>query len=252
MSITPNFNENEFNFNKVDEREILMITEIKGIPVTLLINNSPLKKYHTLVVPELKSNNPQVMTLNCLEVALEIMKSTDDRTIRLGYNSPGALASVNHLHIHLISLQNQLYVEDVELKNVVSNLFKIDDPKYSVQGYCLISKDPKSDAKKLNKLIQYCCEKTIPHNFFFTKSKTPGETRAFFFVRTVGNFGVDKMLASYLQIGFCELAGYIPIGDEKLYESIDESYIVNRFKQEIEEVCTSVEKDFAELLKNFE
>lgn len=229
-----------------------MITEINQIPVTLLINNSPLKKYHSLVVPEMKANSPQVMTLNCLEVALEIMKSTDDRSIRLGYNSPGALASVNHLHIHLISLPHQLYVEVVDLKNVASNLFKISDPKYSVQGFCLISKEPKTDAKKLHKLIQYCCEKTIPHNFFFTKSQTPGETRAFFFVRTVGNFGVDKMLASYLQIGFCELAGYIPIGDEELYESIDENYIINRFKQEIEDVCASVEKDFAEILKDFE
>lgn len=78
-----------------------------------LINNSPLRKYHTLVVPDVKANNPQVMTRECLEVALEIMKSTDDRTIRLGYNSPGALASVNHLHIHLLSLPQKLYIEVV-------------------------------------------------------------------------------------------------------------------------------------------
>lgn len=78
-----------------------------------LINNSPLRKYHTLVVPNVKANNPQVMTRQCLEVALDIMRSTNDQSIRLGYNSPGALASVNHLHIHLLSLPQKLYVEVV-------------------------------------------------------------------------------------------------------------------------------------------
>lgn len=53
------------------------------------------------------------MTLQCLELALRIMLSTDDKSIRLGYNSPGALASVNHLHLHLLCLPEELYVEFV-------------------------------------------------------------------------------------------------------------------------------------------
>lgn len=100
-----------------------MITKLREIPVLFLINNSPLRKYHTLVVPDVKANSPQVMTRQCLEVGLEIMKSTDDRTIRLGYNSPGALASVNHLHIHLLSLPQALYVEVV-----VSSESKVPSP----------------------------------------------------------------------------------------------------------------------------
>lgn len=138
------------------------------------------------------------------------------------------------------------------MKKIASSLYKIDDPKYSVQGYCLIANDPATDALKLYKLLEYCFQKVIPHNFFFTKSQTPGETRVFFFTRTIGNFGVDKLLASFLQIGFCELAGYIPIGDEELYEKISEGYIINRFNEEIQDVCASVEKDFVELLKDFE
>lgn len=138
------------------------------------------------------------------------------------------------------------------MKHVASNLFKIHDPKYSVQGYCLVANNPKTDALKLHKLVDYCCRKVIPHNFFFTKTETPGEVRVFIFPRTIGNFGVDKLLSSFLQIGFCELAGYIPIGDEELYDKIDETYIIKRFEDEIQNVCSSVEKDFAELLKDSE
>lgn len=139
------------------------------------------------------------------------------------------------------------------MKKLASNLYKIEDPRFSVQGYCLIASDDTStDALKLFKLIEYCCQKVIPHNFFFTKSQTPGETRVFFFTRTIGNFGVDKLLATYLQIGFCELAGYIPIGDEELYEKISEDYITNRYNEELGNVCASIEKDFVEILKDFE
>lgn len=53
------------------------------------------------------------MTLKSLELALIVMKSTSDKAIRLGYNSPGALASVNHLHLHLLHVERELYVEVV-------------------------------------------------------------------------------------------------------------------------------------------
>lgn len=90
-----------------------MQATVGGLPVLFLINNSPLTKYHLLIVPEVGSNHPQVMTLQCLTLALEIMNSTCDRAIRLGYNSPGALASVNHLHLHLLHVEHELYVEVV-------------------------------------------------------------------------------------------------------------------------------------------
>jgi GDP-D-glucose phosphorylase len=118
-SITPSFNENKFNFNKIDEREILMVKEINGSPVLFLINNSPLTKYHLLMVPEVTANQPQVMTLPCLELGLEVMRNCSDKAIRIGYNSPGALASVNHLHLHLLHVERELYVEVIVSSNMM-------------------------------------------------------------------------------------------------------------------------------------
>lgn len=120
-SITPSFKTNEFNFNKIDEKEILLVRDVNRVPVLFLINNSPLTKFHLLIVPDVKANNPQIMTLQCLQLALEIMTSTSDKSIRLGYNSPGALASVNHLHIHMLCIEQELFVEVVVSCNISLN-----------------------------------------------------------------------------------------------------------------------------------
>lgn len=130
-------------------------------------------------------------------------------------------------------------------------MYKIDDPKYPVKGFCLISNDAKSDALKLHKLIELCCEKVIPHNIFFTRSGT-GELRIFFLPRTLGNFGAEKLYTSFLNVAFCEMSGYIPIGDEELFENIDEKYILDRFAQEVGDICDTIEADFVEILKDFE
>lgn len=86
---------------------------------------------------------------------------------------------------------------------------------------------------------------------FFTKSQT-NELRVFFFPRTLGNFGVEKLYTSFLNVAFCELSGYIPIGDEDLFNSIDETYIIDRFNQEIGDICDKIESDFVEILKELE
>lgn len=86
---------------------------------------------------------------------------------------------------------------------------------------------------------------------FFTKSRASDDIRVFFFPRTMGNFGADKLYTSFLNVAFCELSGYIPIGDEDLFDTINESYILDRFNQEIQEICDTIESDLKELLKDF-
>lgn len=102
------------------------------------------------------------------------------------------------------------------------------------------------------RLVDYCCKKTIPHNMFFTRSKASDDIRVFFFPRTLGNFGADKLYTSFLNVAFCELSGYIPIGDEALFDTISESYILDRFNQEIQDICDTIESDLVELMKDFE
>lgn len=129
-------------------------------------------------------------------------------------------------------------------------MYKINDPSLPAKAFCLVANDEKTDALKLQKLVDYCCQKTIPHNIFFTRSRTD-ELRVFFFPRTLGNFGAEKLYTSFLNVAFCELSGYVPIGDEDLFETISEKEILERFNDEVQDVCDKVEKDFVEILNSF-
>lgn len=120
-----------------------------------------------------------------------------------------------------------------------------------MKAFCLISNDVKTDALKLHKLVELCCDKTVPHNMFFTKSQT-NELRVFFYPRTLGNFGALKLYTSFLNVAFCELSGYVPIGDKDLFSSISETYILDRLSQEIGDICDKIESDFVRVLKEFE
>lgn len=117
-SIVPAFNENEFNFNKINRKEILFNVKLEqrtsaAATVTFLINNSPLTKYHTLLVPRLNENLPQLLTRESMSFAIQLLHNLNDKHFRIGYNSPGALASVNHLHLHLLYIEQYLCIEDV-------------------------------------------------------------------------------------------------------------------------------------------
>ena len=119
-SIVQPFNENAFNFNKCQDCEILLRCHdhlstnpfTNGL-TTFVVNNSPLTKYHSLICPRLKENLPQIITKESIELAIDIVTGLNNRSYRIGYNSMGACASLNHLHMHLICVEEKLYVEDV-------------------------------------------------------------------------------------------------------------------------------------------
>lgn len=129
---------------------------------------------------------------------------------------------------------------------MASNLYRSTE----IPAFCLVSRDIKSDVEKLYKLVQYCCDKVIPHNIFFTKSKDLKETRIFFYPRFLSNFGANKVFSSHLNVAFCELSGYLSIGDDELFEKVDESYVVDRFKEEVGTICDDIENDFKNIVGN--
>lgn len=113
QSLTAPFNPDSFNFTKVDEKEILLTMETRDYDnITLLINNSPLTEFHTLICPALENCLPQQLTHKGLEFCVNLLMNFKDFDYRIGYNSPLALASVNHFHMHLLCIPSTvLYVE---------------------------------------------------------------------------------------------------------------------------------------------
>lgn len=90
-------------------------------------------------------------------------------------------------------------------------------------------------------MVDLCCTRNIPHNIFFTFGVNE-DLRCFFFPR-LSDFVSDKVFTSHLNIAFCELSGYIPVGDEEMYDKMDENYVLGRIKEELGSVCSDIEGD---------
>lgn len=80
---------------------------------TFLINSSPLTRYHSLICPSLSDNLSQILTEQSIRFAVDVLRGFDDNCYRIGFNSLGALASVNHLHMHLMHIETDLFIENV-------------------------------------------------------------------------------------------------------------------------------------------
>eukprot|EP00756_Hemistasia_phaeocysticola_P038151 Hpha_TRINITY_DN16740_c1_g4::TRINITY_DN16740_c1_g4_i1::g.79887::m.79887 len=110
------FSDEGFHFNKIgDEREVLMCCAHTGKAGDtfewgegehmLAINVSPMFRAHSLLVPQPLQRHPQQITRCGAAIALAAASAVrkGDDSFRVGYNSLGAFASVNHLHFHLIA-----------------------------------------------------------------------------------------------------------------------------------------------------
>lgn len=66
---------------------------------------------------------------------------------------------------------------------------------------------------KLDEFLQWLCINNMPHNLFITpeRNKATKALNIFVFVRQEFCFVKD---VNTLNVGFCELAGYVPVGSK--------------------------------------
>ncbi|EFJ50199.1 hypothetical protein VOLCADRAFT_58668 [Volvox carteri f. nagariensis] len=69
-----------------------------GSPNLVLINVSPIDYGHVLLVPRVLDNLPQALSCGTVLLALQFAGELGNSHFRVGYNSLGAYATINHLH----------------------------------------------------------------------------------------------------------------------------------------------------------
>ncbi|KAH8415663.1 hypothetical protein KR222_007706 [Zaprionus bogoriensis] len=222
-----------FNFNNVDDLEVMLTIEDprEGSEISMIINKSPITKYHTLICPDVRNNLIQRVTPSSLSFCVNFMRSIDDPSMRIGYNSPGALASVNHLHFHLLSMPNDLYIDRVRLQELAGNWayrLSSDSPTEAVCFVFASTDDEDMVSEKIAsiyRLTEWLCENNLPHNIFITQQRNSKNVRLFLFVRE--KYCVNKNVGAF-NVGFCEIVGFIPLGDEERFMSITERSVLKR------------------------
>lgn len=127
------FDNKKFNFTKVGQEEVLFRFEAGDgdrnlffenadirteSPSVVAINVSPIEYGHVLLIPRVLDSLPQKIDPQSLLLALYMAKEAGSPYFRLGYNSLGAFATINHLHFQAYYLSVPFPVEKTSKRSI--------------------------------------------------------------------------------------------------------------------------------------
>ncbi|KAM6937845.1 GDP-D-glucose phosphorylase 1 [Xenentodon cancila] len=248
LSIQQEFDAGQFNFNKINPDEVIfeMMKDAYGdttlrdegqmsepCGVVVLINVSPLEFGHCLFVPDPSRCFPQILTRSAVQVGIESVLLSSDPGFRVGFNSLGAFASVNHLHLHGYYLDRELKIESMPVKTLIpeKGFYRVQDFPGGFLFYTE-SEDVAKVAKAICHVTDFLVKDNIAHNLFMTRGCPPcsclqskndnslrNGVRIAIWPRT-SCFGAKE--ESAFNVALCELAGHLPFKNKKDYECTTE------------------------------
>ncbi|KAF8391586.1 hypothetical protein HHK36_023892 [Tetracentron sinense] len=134
--VLQSFDENKFNFTKVGKEEVLFQFEeskddevqffpnapidIDNSPSVVAINVSPIEYGHVLLIPRILECLPQRIDHESFLLALYMTTEAGSPYFRLGYNSLGAFATINHLHFQAYYLAVPFPVEKAPTQKITT------------------------------------------------------------------------------------------------------------------------------------
>ncbi|ESW18502.1 hypothetical protein PHAVU_006G046700 [Phaseolus vulgaris] len=130
------FDESKFNFTKVGQEEVLFQLEpsddgeaqfspnapidVDNSPSFVAINVSPIEYGHVLLIPRIFECLPQRIDHESFLLALQMAVEAGNPYFRLGYNSLGAFATINHLHFQAYYLAMPFPIEKAPTRKITT------------------------------------------------------------------------------------------------------------------------------------
>ncbi|XP_067411511.1 GDP-D-glucose phosphorylase 1 isoform X2 [Emydura macquarii macquarii] len=265
QSVRQRFDPQQFHFNKIKPGEILFRMtrgpthhpptsgcfqsqgdpsepKLPGTPdyVLVVINVSPLEFGHVLFIPDPALCLPQILTQELLQFGLESALLSAHPGFRVGFNSLGAFASVNHLHLHGFYLDWELLIETAPGEPLCPTLNFHFLQGVPAPGFLFYSDggDLGALAHNICRVTDYLVDKEIAHNVFVTRGTAPGEpthSEARSGIRVViwarkSCFGTKEEAA--FNVALCEMAGHLPIKTAQDFQNLTETsaiHIIQRY-----------------------
>lgn len=245
LSVQQEFSAKQFNFNKINPEEILfeLKRDAEGgnekealnqpYRMVVLVNVSPLEFGHCLFVPDPSLCLPQVLTSFSIQAAIDYVLLSSDPGFRMGFNSLGAFASVNHLHLHGYYLDHKLKLESMPVKPLVpgKGFYRLLDFPGGFLFYTE-SECVEKAARAIHRVTDFLVKSNIAHNLFWTRGCPPCDriqteedhqsrkgVRIAVFPR-LSCFGAKE--ESAFNVALCELAGHLPFKNKDEYEVVTE------------------------------
>ncbi|XP_051134889.1 GDP-L-galactose phosphorylase 1 [Andrographis paniculata] len=237
------FDESKFNFTKVGQEEVLFqfgandvakthffpnaLIKAETSPNMVAINVSPIEYGHVLLIPRILEHLPQRIDRESFLLALHMAAEAGDPYFRVGYNSLGAFATINHLHFQAYYLAAPFPIEKAPSKKITttSGGVKISDIlKYPVRGLVY---EGGTTLEDLSNVVSDSCiclqENNIPYNVLISDSGK----RIFLFPQcyaekqALGEVS-SELLDTQVNPAVWEISGHMVLKRKKDYEEASE------------------------------
>ncbi|CAB1423099.1 unnamed protein product [Pleuronectes platessa] len=185
---------------------------------------------------------PQVLTRFTIQGGIESVLLSSDTGFRVGFNSLGGFASVNHLHLHGYYMDHELKIESMLLKPLVPDkgFYRLLDFPAGFVFYAE-SQDVEKVARAICEVTDFLVDGNIAHNLFLTRGCPPCDriqdktnvclrkgVRIAVWPR-MSCFGAKE--DSAFNVALCELAGHLPFKNKKDYELSTEKDVMDIIEQ---------------------
>ncbi|RZC65746.1 hypothetical protein C5167_009435 [Papaver somniferum] len=184
------FDGSKFNFTKVGQEEVLFQFEetdgdeaqffpsapidTENSPSVVAINVSPIEYGHVLLIPRILECLPQSIDHKSLLLAIQMAAEAGNPYFRLGYNSLGAFATINHLHFQAYYLAVPFPIEKAATRKIsnLDNEVKVSELlNYPVRGLVF---EGGNDMLALSDAVSDSCiclqDSNIPYNVLIADS----------------------------------------------------------------------------------
>ncbi|XP_071696510.1 GDP-L-galactose phosphorylase 2-like [Rutidosis leptorrhynchoides] len=184
------FDDNKFNFTKVGQEEVLFQFEaseddevhfypnapvnVDKSPSVVAINVSPIEYGHVLLIPRILERLPQRIDHESLLLALHMAHEAGSPYFRVGYNSLGAFATINHLHFQAYYLAVPFPIEKAatrKIKDLSGGIEISEISNYPVKGLVF---EGGNSLKDLSDVVADTCiclqDNNMPYNVLISES----------------------------------------------------------------------------------
>jgi hypothetical protein len=179
------FNPDAFHFDSPNMKPAEILAEgviVNGIETDFVANVNPLKEGHFLINPKRRSRHNQYFSRMAALVALGTIEMFGSR-LKIGYNSVGAFASINHLHLQGVPYEtgDKMPMEKEFANSEKRTLLRSDGglqlwqlTEWPIKGYVLTGHDQEALANRLVEMADVLQKENQPFNIIFTR-KEDGE-----------------------------------------------------------------------------
>jgi GDP-L-galactose phosphorylase len=247
--VMQSFDERKFNFKKASQDEVIFqfgtncsdgtsfaphaaVTTSESHMV--LINVSPIEYGHVLLVPRILDSLPQQIEQPELLLALQMAKSSDNPYMRVGYNSLGAYATINHLHFQAYYLMAPFPVERAPTRRLSSkavgrthgvHVSTVED--YPCKGLVFEGKDRLHD---LAQTVSAACKQLQEANIPFNLLVVDCGSRVFLFPqcfaeRKATSAVAEDILDTQVNPACFEICGHMVLKRRQDYDEISEAFV---------------------------